>query len=76
MPKPKTAVEKALDKWTFQELMAVKHLGPGLIGQEMYDASQKLSGQTGGGVFGPAILGVITDQNRDLSKKDEPEDAA
>lgn len=72
-----SAIDQALTKWTFAELMAVKHLGPGIIGQEMYEASQKLSVQTGGGVYGPALLGIVTDQNKPAPQKtDEPKPAA
>lgn len=37
--------------------MAVKHMGPALIGQEKYDAAQAYVRSTGGGLFGPALLG-------------------
>jgi hypothetical protein len=44
-------------KWTVAELMAVKHLGPGIIGPEMHAASQALVEKTHDGIFGPALLG-------------------
>lgn len=42
--------------WSQTELLAVKHLGPGIIGQAMYDAAQQYATETKGGVFGPALL--------------------
>lgn len=44
-------------RWTVQELLSVKHLGPGILGQEMYQASQALVKENANGVFGPALLG-------------------
>lgn len=43
--------------WTPEQLMAVKSFGPGIIGQEMYDACQSYLRSTYGGQFGPALLG-------------------
>lgn len=52
-------------QWTTEQLLAVKHLGPAIIGQEMYEASQSLALRTNDGVFGPAILGEIPEAYRD-----------
>lgn len=60
-------------KWTAEELLAVKHLGPGIIGEEMYKASQAYDAQTGGGKYGPALLGIIPEAYKDnpaMKKKD------
>lgn len=43
-------------QWTPEELMADRHLGHGMIGQEKYDAIQAYIAQTNGGHFGPALL--------------------
>lgn len=37
--------------------MKVRHLGPGIIGQEKFDAAQAYVTETHGGAFGPALLG-------------------
>lgn len=44
-------------KWTPQQLMAVKHLGPAIIGEEMHAAAQAYVKTTSDGRFGPALLG-------------------
>lgn len=60
---PPKAKEKEQDvtgtkpRWTIQELLANKHLGPAIIGEEMYAASQAAARENGNGVFGPALLG-------------------
>lgn len=54
----KTKADAFAPKWTPEELMAVKHLGPGIIGQEKYDASQAYAATTSDGKFGPALIGV------------------
>lgn len=51
--------------WTPEQLLAVKHLGPAIIGQAMYDAAQELAETTNNGVFGPALLGIIPDAYKD-----------
>lgn len=59
--------------WTPEELLKVKHLGPGLIGKAMHDAAQALAAETDNGRFGPALLGIIPDSYKDqrtLSPKD------
>ena len=57
MPPKKAGAAKA-PKWTPEELLSVKHLGPAIIGQEKYEASQAFVAATSSGRFGPAILGV------------------
>lgn len=42
--------------WTPEQLLAVRHLGPGIIGEAMHKASQRYDKQTTGGKFGPALL--------------------
>jgi hypothetical protein len=51
---PRTAAPAA-PKWTPEQLLAVKHVGPGIIGQEMHDAAQAYVKTTLGGTLGPAI---------------------
>lgn len=51
---PKTA---DAPKWTPEQLMAVKHLGPAIIGAEMHAAAQAYLVRTNDGAFGPALLG-------------------
>jgi len=43
-------------KWTNDELLRVAHLGPAIIGREMYEAAQKVNVGTKGGTLGPAML--------------------
>lgn len=43
-------------QWTQEQLLSVKHMGPAIIGQEMYDAAQKVVKETDSGRMGPAIL--------------------
>lgn len=80
MARPKTKDEEkafaaeesavqSTQKWTPEELLGVKHLGPGIIGQEMYDAAQAYDIKTDGGKFGPAILGIIPDAYKDQTPK-------
>lgn len=54
----KVAGAPATPKWTPEQLLRVKHMGPALIGQEMYDAAQAYVASTGSGKFGPALLGI------------------
>lgn len=42
--------------WTRAELLGVQHLGPGIIGEEMFRASQALVTAPGAVTLGPAIL--------------------
>jgi hypothetical protein len=42
--------------WTQEQLLGVKHMGPAIIGQEMYDAAQKVVKETDSGRMGPALL--------------------
>lgn len=56
MPKPTPKAPDA-PAWTPEQLLAVKHLGPAIIGAEMHAASQALSAATNDGRFGPALLG-------------------
>lgn len=51
-----TDTDGAAPQWTVEELTAVQHLGPAIIGAEMYAAAQALNRRTAGGMFGPAIL--------------------
>ena len=55
-PKPAAPVAPAAPKWTHDELLRVAHLGPAIIGREMYEAAQKVSVSTKGGALGPAML--------------------
>lgn len=50
-------VEAPKPSWTPEQLVAVKHLGPGIIGREMYEASQAYVKSTAGGILGPATRG-------------------
>lgn len=54
MPRAR-AVEPA-PKWTLEQLIKVKGMGPGIIGQEMYEAAQAVMVATAGGTLGPAIV--------------------
>lgn len=45
--------------WTREQLLAVKHLGPAIIGQAMYEAAQALVTETNDGHLGPALRGII-----------------
>lgn len=62
--------------WTPEQLLAHKHLGPAIIGQEMHEAAQQLVQATDGGRFGPALLGIIPPAYQDQTPKAEPKDAA
>ena len=44
-------LKAALEKWTPAELLANKHLGPGIVGDEMYEACQAYDAQTSGGLL-------------------------
>jgi hypothetical protein len=46
----------AAPQWTHSQLLAVKHLGPAIIGQAMHSAAQQFEKDTKGGIFGPALL--------------------
>ena len=48
---------EAVPQWTPEQLLSVKHLGPGIIGREMYEASQAYVKSTAGGILGPATRG-------------------
>lgn len=62
-PKPASApVAPTRPRWTDDELLRVKHLGPAIIGQEMYEAAQKVNIQTAGGVLGPAVLATSAEE--------------
>lgn len=56
-PKP-TPTAPVTPQWSPEELMKVRHLGPGIIGQAKYDAAQAYVHATNGGKFGPALLGI------------------
>jgi len=55
-------------QWTHAQLLAVRGLGPGIIGRKMYEASRSYVVTTNAGVFGPALLGELPD-----AYKDDPE---
>jgi hypothetical protein len=56
MPRKNPAASvAAAPKWTPEDLMASRQFGPGMIGQEKYDAVQAYVAETGGGMFGPAL---------------------
>lgn len=59
MPRPTTPKAPDAPTWTPAELMAVRHLGPGIIGKEKHAAAQAYVSQTHGGTFGPALLGSL-----------------
>lgn len=46
---------KPLEKYSIEELSALKGLGPAVLGGALYHASQKTAAVTGGGILGPAI---------------------
>lgn len=43
--------------WTNEELKANSHLGPGVIGAEMFAAVQAYMKSSAGGILGPATRG-------------------
>jgi hypothetical protein len=45
------------ETWTSAELLAVKHLGPGVIGEAKFRAVQAYIASSAGGVLGPATRG-------------------
>lgn len=59
MPPQSKSAPKAsgAPRWTSAQLLAVKHLGPAIIGDDMHAAAQALVTKTHGGAFGPALLG-------------------
>lgn len=67
MPPVKSAPKEAAPpaapkpKYSVAELLEVKHLGPALIGQEMYDAKEAYLRDSQGGVFGPALRGEVNE---------------
>lgn len=63
--KPQQDDVSVAPQWTKEQLLAVKHLGPAIIGPEMYEAAQALAAETHGGVFGPALLGIIPEKYLD-----------
>lgn len=65
MPPRKKDDVSVVPTWTKQQLLDVKHLGPAIIGEDMYEASQALVSETNGGVFGPALLGIVPDAYKD-----------
>ena len=62
--------------WTREQLLAVKHLGPAIIGEAMYEASQALATETNNGVFGPALLGELPDSYKDQRTLKQDSEAA
>lgn len=56
-PRSAAPVRPQEPKWTPEQLKAVAHMGPGVIGHEMHEAAQRYLKETNGGVFGPALLG-------------------
>jgi hypothetical protein len=70
----RTATPRALNvppapKWTPAQLMAVRHMGPSMIGQEMYDAAQEYMKTTNGGIFGPALISNDPKYNQAAPKR-------
>jgi hypothetical protein len=65
------AEESTETTWTLAQLMAVKHLGPAIIGQRMFEAAQAITKKTNGGVFGPALLGELPESYKDQTPKAE-----
>lgn len=59
MPRKVTPAEvpEEVPQWTPEQLKAVRHLGPGVIGQAMYEASQAYIASSAGGILGPATRG-------------------
>lgn len=53
---PVTEGEIVAPKWTHEQLKSVKHLGPSIIGAEMFAAAQAFDFETKGGKYGPALL--------------------
>jgi hypothetical protein len=53
---PTSDEDSASPTWTVEELLKVRHLGPGVIGKEMFEAAQALMDATAGGKLGPAIM--------------------
>ncbi len=49
------APARAIGEYTPTELAAMKNLGPGMLGGELYWAVQQSSTLSGGGILGPAI---------------------
>jgi hypothetical protein len=47
---------EAVPQWTPEQLLAVKHLGPAIIGEAMHAAAQQYDKTTHAGKFGPALL--------------------
>lgn len=56
--KPKDHSEPAAAPvWTPEELVAVRHLGPAIIGPEMYAAKEAYVARHGSNTLGPATRG-------------------
>lgn len=61
MPPKKPAADDAAPvaapKFSVAQLLEVKDFGPGLIGQEMFDAKEAYLRDSQGGIYGPALRG-------------------
>lgn len=57
--------------WKEEQIMRSQEFGPAIIGKAQYQYVQSFVRQTSGGVFGPALLGVIPDAYKDQRKKAE-----
>lgn len=55
-PEP-VAVPEPEIQWTPEQLLAVRHLGPGVIGEAMYRAKEAYIASSAGGILGPATRG-------------------
>lgn len=51
------AEAEAPPQWSPEDLVAVAHLGPGIIGRAMYEASQAYVASSAHGILGPATRG-------------------
>ena len=56
VPAPPVA-QPTESQWAPEVLVAVAHLGPGVIGKEMYAAAQAYVTSSANGVLGPATRG-------------------
>ena len=57
-----------IPNWTEEEALAHKRFGPGIIGKAAWEYCQSVSEKTGDGKFGPALLGIVPEAYRDMTK--------
>jgi hypothetical protein len=69
MPPRNKAKSPDEPKWTQEQLLSVKHMGPAIIGQEMHEAAQKVVKETDSGRMGPAILKTNEEWEADQAAK-------